>query len=433
MIIKCSKRIRKYFRNIEVEVLPEGGLVVPKVESGNGFTVSLKADGTVWTWGQNQYGQLGIGNTTSYNEPQNVTIIKETITNSDGTKTNVNEIIKDIAVGNYQVLALGETGKVYGWGLGNYGQIGVGNGYNQYQPVVVRDIYGNELEDIVKVEAGENVSFAIDSHGNCYAWGNGYASRAQKLDVAENIIDVTSKYVLSGNGSVYSISTKETLPIVGIITELDEGIDHTVMLTSEGKAYAIGDNTYGQLGNGNNVSSTDTPVAIRIDSENLFTNIKEIKAGDKTTILVTNDGKVFTTGMNDNNELGIENTQILDRNLPEENTNIQNAIFVTIGDNHATVVKDDGTVYSWGNGKLGQLGNIFNKNSILPVRVGDYIIRTNTNRVVLPVNGEKTIEGYVDYFNIFNNNIINIDYTSKDLSVVELVETQEGEVTTGKI
>ena len=425
--------VKKFYRSIEVEVLPEGGIVVPKVDSGNEFTVSLKADGTVWTWGQNQYGQLGLGDTTNYNEPQKVSIIKETITNQDGTKTEVQDTIKDIVVGDYHVIALAQSGRVYSWGLGNYGQLGVGNGYSYYTPMIVTDIYGTELTDIIKIEANGNSSFAITSKGVAYAWGNGYSSRAQKLDVVKNIIDVTSKYVLSADGKVYSTLTKEELPTVGKIIELDEGTDHTVMLTSEGKAYALGDNTYGQLSIGNNVSSQDTAVAVRKDTDTLFTNIKEIKAGDKYTIIVTRDGKVYTVGINDSNELGIENNQILDRNLPEENTNISNVIFATTGDNHVTVVKNDGTVYAWGNGKLGQLGNRTNKNSILPVMVGDYIIRTNTNRVILGVNSEKIVEGYVDYFNIFNNDVININYTSKDTSVVELIETQNGEVSDGKI
>ena len=128
--------------------------------------------------------------------------------------------------------------------------------------------------------------------------------------------------------------------------------------------------------------------------------------------------------MNDNNELGIENTEILDRNLPEANTNINNVIFADPGYNHIVVVKEDGTVYAWGNGKQGELGNRTNKNSITPVMVGDYLVRTNTNRVVLQENEEKVVEGYVDYFNIFNNDAINLSYTSKDSSVASLTDTQ---------
>ena len=422
-----NTQIQKFNKNVEVEVLPKNGKVTPKVEAGDGFTVELKADGTVWSHGQNQYGQLGVGDTNSYNEPQKVKIIKNTIKNEDGSKTDIEDTIKDISVGNYQVLALGQTGKVYAWGYGENGQLGIGSGYNHESPVVVTDIYKKQLQDIVKVEAGENVSFAITSKGKVYAWGNGYSSRAQLLDLPENVVDITSKYVLTGDGKVYDISTKEQLSIVGKIVDLDEGTNHTVMLTNDGRAYAIGDNTYGQLSNGNNVPSETSPVAVRKDSENIFTGIKEIKAGDKTTVIVTTDGKVYACGMNDNNELGIENKEILDVNTPQENKNIENVISANIGVNHVVAIKENGEVYAFGYGKNGELGNRNDNNSITPVMVGNDIIRTNTNNVVLKVNQQTTIEGYVDYFNIFNNDIKNINYTSKDTSVATLEDIQEND------
>ena len=423
-----NTEIQKFNKNVEVEVLPKDGKVTPKVEAGDGFTVELKADGTVWSHGQNQYGQLGVGDTNSYNEPQKVKIIKNTIKNEDGSKTEIEDTIKDISVGNYHVLALSETGKVYAWGYGEKGQLGTGSGYSNEEPVVVKDIYRKQLQDIVKVEAGENVSFAITSKGKVYAWGNGYSSRAQLLDLPENAVDITSKYVLTGDGKVYNISTKEQLPIVGKIVDLDEGTNHTVMLTNDGKAYAIGDNTYGQLSNGNNVPSETTPVAVRKNSENIFTGIKEIKAGDKTTVIVTTDGKLYACGMNDNNELGIENKEILDVNIPQENKNIENVISANIGTNHVVAIKEDGEVDAFGYGKNGELGSRNDKNSIIPVMVGKDIIRTNTNNVALKVNQETTIEGYVDYFNIFNNDIKNINYTSKDTSVATLEDIQENDI-----
>ena len=423
-----NTQIQKFNKNVEVEVLPKNGKVTPKVEAGDGFTVELKADGTVWSHGQNQYGQLGIGDTKSYNEPQKVKIIKNTIKNEDGSKTEIEDTIKDISVGNYHVLALSETGKVYAWGYGEKGQLGTGSGYSNEEPVVVKDIYRKQLQDIVKVEAGENVSFAITSKGKVYAWGNGYSSRAQLLDLPENAVDITSKYVLTGDGKVYNISTKEQLPIVGKIVDLDEGTNHTVMLTNDGKAYAIGDNTYGQLSNGNNVPSETTPVAVRKNSENIFTGIKEIKAGDKTTVIVTTDGKLYACGMNDNNELGIENKEILDVNTPQENKNIENVISANIGTNHVIAIKEDGEVDAFGYGKNGELGSRNDKNSIIPVMVGKDIIRTNTNNVALKVNQGTTLEGYVDYFNIFNNDIKNINYTSKDTSVATLEDIQENDI-----
>ena len=414
-----STDIKKYYRNIEVEVLPEGGVVVPKVDSGNGFTVSLKADGSVWSWGVNLYGQLGLGDTISYNEPHRITKFPETVS-----------YIKDISVGTNHVLALADEGKVYAWGLGNYGQLGVGNGYNYYEPKCVTDIYGAELTDIIKVEAGEDVSFAINSKGEVYAWGKGYSSRAKKLSTAENVIDVTSKYVLTGDGDVYNISGEGKLAIVGKTLEIDEGINHTVFLAENGMAYAIGDNTYGQLGNGNNVSSVNEIVAIRANESDLFTGVKEIKAGNNTTVLVTTDGEVYAFGMNDNYELGTDDKDILDYNLPIKVSDFDDAIMCAIGDNHVSVACADGTVYNWGNGTNGQLGNRKNKNSVIPVMVGDFIVRTDKNHLAMTVGETEIIEGEVEYFNLITNEIKEINYISKDASVSSVVTNAD--VNSGK-
>ena len=401
-----SQNERSFYRNIEVEVLPEDGVAVPDVDSGNGFTVSLKADGTVWSWGTNTYGQLGLGNTTSYNEPQ---------------KIELTDIIKDVAVGTNHALALTESGKVYAWGLGNYGQLGQGNGYNQLSPVVVYNTEGNILEDIVKIEAGDEVSFAINSKGEVYAWGKNYSSRAQRLNTKENVIDVTSKYILTGDGEVWDIAGENKLVIVGKISEIDEGTAHTVLLAENGLAYAVGDNTYGQLGNGNNVSSIDAAVAIRKNESDLFTGIKQIKAGDKTTVIVSNEGKVYACGMNDCYELGTDDKDILDINIPRQIENFDDNILVAIGTNHVTAVKSNGTVYDWGNGINGELGNRKNKASVEPVVVGDFIVRTTKNHVSMKVGQTETIEGKVEYFNLFTNDIKEINYSSKDSSVADVI------------
>ena len=401
-----SQNERSFYRNIEVEVLPEGGVAVPNVDSGNGFTVSLKSDGSVWSWGTNNYGQLGLGNTIAYNEPQ---------------KIELTDIIKDVAVGTNHALALTESGKVYAWGLGNYGQLGQGNGYNQLSPVVVYNTEGKILEDIVKIEAGDEVSFAINSKGEVYAWGKNYSSRAQRLNTKENVIDVTSKYILTGDGEVWDIAGENKLVIVGKISEIDEGTDHTVLLAENGLAYAVGDNTYGQLGNGNNVSSIDAAVAIRKNESDLFTGIKQIKAGDKTTVIVSNEGKVYACGMNDCYELGTDDKDILDINIPRQIENFDDNILVAIGTNHVTAVKSNGTVYDWGNGINGELGNRKNKASVEPVVVGDFIVRTTKNHVSMKVGQTETIEGRVEYFNLFTNDIKEINYSSKDSSVADVI------------
>ena len=175
---------------------------------------------------------------------------------------------------------------------------------------------------------------------------------------------------------------------------MDEGTDHTVFLRDTGIAYAIGENTYGQLGNGTNNPSTELPVAVLDETGVIVTDIKEIKAGDYTTVLVKNDETVYAFGMNDNYELGTDDPDILDYNKPIENTGITDVISVGIGDNHVTAIKSDGFVYSWGQGSSGQLGNRNNKKSKDPVIVGDYAVRADTSYVVLEEGEEREIKAH---------------------------------------
>ena len=257
-------------------------MTVPQIKSGDSFSVALKANGNIESWGNNQYGQLGLGNNISYDEPQEM--------------ESLNETIVEIAVGNNHVLALTENGTIYGWGLNNYGQVGNGTVANQLEQATVINIYGNELSKIIRVEANGDNSFAINEDGQVFAWGKDFGNRAQELTDLENAIDVSTSYYVKADGTVYNMETLEKLAIVGQVRIMDEGTDHSVFLTTDGMAYSIGDNTFGQLGNSTNLSSTDGVVAIRKNELELFENIIAIEAGDRYTILLKNDGTVVAAG-----------------------------------------------------------------------------------------------------------------------------------------
>ncbi len=114
---------------IPVEVTKLGGEVVPDIKTGKGFTISLKQDGTVWSFGNNSVGELGLGNNVNKNAPEKVEIDTGTKANTS-TETPETEapaektIVTQIAVGTSHVLALTNTGKIYSWGLNNKGQLG---------------------------------------------------------------------------------------------------------------------------------------------------------------------------------------------------------------------------------------------------------------------------------------------------------------------
>ena len=99
---------------IQVTVLPESTKVEPKVETTESHTLMLRADGTVWSYGSNTYGELGINSNVSTDEPTQVEF-------PEGT------VIVDIAAGEFHSMALDENGYVWTWGRNNYYHLGETN------------------------------------------------------------------------------------------------------------------------------------------------------------------------------------------------------------------------------------------------------------------------------------------------------------------
>ena len=83
-----------------------------KIESGTEYSLALKSDSTLWSWGQNTNGQLGLGNT-----------INQIVPNQIGSESNW----KQISAGAFHVLAVKNDGTLWAWGLNSVGQLGIGS------------------------------------------------------------------------------------------------------------------------------------------------------------------------------------------------------------------------------------------------------------------------------------------------------------------
>jgi alpha-tubulin suppressor-like RCC1 family protein len=119
--------------------------------TANRFTVALKTDGTVWTWGNNTYGQLGSGNTTARTTPAAIAGLTG---------------VSGIAVGDTHVIALKSDGTVWSWGRSNNHQIGHNSTANRTTPFQLPTLSG-----CIAVAAGTGHSLALKSNGTLYAWG----------------------------------------------------------------------------------------------------------------------------------------------------------------------------------------------------------------------------------------------------------------------
>jgi alpha-tubulin suppressor-like RCC1 family protein len=125
---------------------------VVSVDGGYSSSAVLKGDGTLWTSGLNQWGQLGLGN---FNTPfyafQQVPSL---------------DSVASIRCGNSHMLAITSAGAVYSWGYNNYGQIGDGTENNRHTPFLI------DIPEVVsEVNAFEWNSILLTEQGNYYTWG----------------------------------------------------------------------------------------------------------------------------------------------------------------------------------------------------------------------------------------------------------------------
>lgn len=188
-------------------VVVSGLTALASVSAGGGYSLAVKTDGTAWSWGSNQFGQLGTGNTTARTTPGAVTGVTGVTAVaaggstsyfllSDGTVRSVGlhnsnglttgmlgdgssvgmvttpvtvsglTSVTQIAAGQSHALALKSDSTVWAWGENGLGQLGVGSTTDSNVPVPVAG-----LPPIAAVGAGPSSSFAIGTDGSVWAWG----------------------------------------------------------------------------------------------------------------------------------------------------------------------------------------------------------------------------------------------------------------------
>jgi len=284
-----------------------------QIAGGTYHTVALKSDGTLWTWGQNNYGQLGNGNTgTNINTPTQA-----------GSATNWSSI----SVKGYYSTALKSDGTLWTWGRNNYGQLGNGNtGTNINTPTQV-----GSATNWSSVSAGSYHVTALKSDGTLWTWGR-------------NIFGEL------GNGTNIDTNTPTQVGSATNWSSVAVGAFHTVALKNDGTLWTWGQNNYGQLGNGTNIN-TNTPTQV-----GSATNWSSVAAGTYYTIAIKSDGTLWTWGRNSDGQLG-NGTTGGNINTPIQVGSATNWSSVSPSVSHAVAIKSDGTLWSWGRNTYGQLGN----------------------------------------------------------------------------
>jgi len=315
-------------------------------------TVALKSDGKVWTWGYNKDGQLGNNNAGVDSA------VPVEVKSNIGSRT-----MESVAAGSYHSLAIEDNGNLWAWGDNAGGQLGAGDNLDHAAPFLVKDPGGTSyLDYVVAVDGGIYHTLAARDNGvdkTVYAWGSN-----QYGQIGHNAggTDMNRPQQVVGPGGVGFLLNAKGVAAGGV---------HSVALLTGGTVYAWGRNNFGQLGNGDmgSVTGSDTPIQVVWDHDGNagtapigFTNVNTIAAGLYHTVALRDDGTVWAWGSNDNGELG-DNNMGTNSDLPRQVVGPEGIGYLTgivaikAGSYHTVALKDDGTVWAWGNDGNGCLGN----------------------------------------------------------------------------
>jgi alpha-tubulin suppressor-like RCC1 family protein len=335
---------RDVFTPVTISNLASGTKIVSIVASGE-HSLALDSSGKIWATGYNKYGELGLGD----NDERDV-FTPVTIANlPSGAK------IVSISAGGIHSLALDSNGKIWATGENNIGQLGLGNTNSQssFQPVTIASLA--PTAKIVSIAAGYEHSLALDSDGKLWATGmNSYI------------------YGCLGNENEFQPVTIANLTSGTKIVSIAINNEHSLALDSNGKLWATGDNRYGQLGfsyfYGYEIHSFQ-PITISGLSPNA--KIISVSVGFGHSLALDSNGKIWVTGWNAYNQLGLGNNTDQSEFQPVTLGSIANANIISIvaGRANSFAFDSDGKLWATGlngNGDLG-LGDDITRNKFTPV------------------------------------------------------------------
>lgn len=245
-------------------------------------------------------------------------------------------------------------------------------------------------DKVVQVSCGDEHSAAVTERGRVYVFGSndwgqlglGHKKPSNKPSFIKTLkpekITVigcgrTHSVAYSESGKLFSFGGNEdgqlghgdkqnevtpkqieSLPSIKV-KQISCGAYHTAILTEDGDVYTWGLNSEGQIGFGEDEEECSTPQLLKFDDE-----VISISCGYYHTAVVTRSGMLYTFGEDEMGKLGLSGSQLNDTTRPQPVATLDEGdkySQVSCGAGHTVAITKKGKCYSWGDGSHGQLGH----------------------------------------------------------------------------
>lgn len=326
--------------------LPGATGSVVQVASGSDHTLAVTSTGQLYAFGENDYGQLGIGTNSGTTTP-NPTPALVTLPGATGT-------VARVAAGTNFSLVVTSTGQLYAFGSNQAGQLGTSSNYGTVDanstPKLVNlpGISGT----VSQVAAGGGQSLAITTSGQLYSFGYNFFGQ---------LGTTTNNEVIK---PPYEAPTTVSLPS-GSPAEVAAGDDFSLVMTSSGKLYSFGENDFGQLGvmtNSGDSAANPAPAAVMLSGAS--GTLSQIAAGSEHSLALTSSGQLYAFGFNYSGQLGstTNNETFKPNPVPTQVTGIGGTITnINVDPASSLAGTSSGQLFSFGQNSYGELGRPANE------------------------------------------------------------------------
>ena len=233
--------------------------------------ICVSEDGDIYSFGFNEYGQLGLGNTKHYNRPQKVKSLKN---------------VDFVQCGRFHTICKTLNNEIYVWGKNIEGQLGIGSHNNEHSPVKCESWPNN----IVDIKCGNNHTIVLTLDGDLYSCGSN-----EFYQLGRNLIDSDCSPHLS------------KIPTVSGILQVSCGEEYSMCINNNGDLFLFGANNFGQLGFGDYCERKEPT------KNPLLSNIIDISSRGRHTFVKNSLNEIYAFGGNQTAQFGVK-TRITELN-----------------------------------------------------------------------------------------------------------------------